>query len=297
MTKASNIRPEASGMDVLHLNVSGKTIAVLRSTLTRLEGSMLAARFSGRWDDSLEKDRDGNFFINQPADLFVPMIDFLQRIENSVPMAEATRFLTVAEFGGCADRFEDFADMVEHYGMTPLVLPPTIYFAGEADEEGRWKFNMHFNSTTYAYYVRMSGHYVEARQSSFFELRTRRRDVRRIRSFEVTIDKISTFCIGWGNQRQNALIFDSSSSNLCYKPNKDLGIPTGLQVESGSVIRCELLGSDLVWSVKGQSYRRPRDSTQGTADANTCRRSDDFYLRVDPTFGGKGTWWVSRIEF
>jgi hypothetical protein len=29
---------------------------------------MLAAKFSGRWDDSLEKDADGNFFIDQPIE-------------------------------------------------------------------------------------------------------------------------------------------------------------------------------------------------------------------------------------
>jgi hypothetical protein len=48
--------------DVLHLNVGGSTnIAVLRRTLTHFENSMLASRFSGRWDDSIEKDKDGNF--------------------------------------------------------------------------------------------------------------------------------------------------------------------------------------------------------------------------------------------
>jgi len=41
--------------DVLNLNVGGTVISVLRRTLTSIEGSMLASRFSGRWDDSLEK--------------------------------------------------------------------------------------------------------------------------------------------------------------------------------------------------------------------------------------------------
>ena len=30
-------------------------------------GSMLASRFSGRWDDGLEKDKHGNFFIDKNA--------------------------------------------------------------------------------------------------------------------------------------------------------------------------------------------------------------------------------------
>lgn len=41
--------------DVLTLNVGGTCISVLRRTLTCVEGSMLASRFSGRWDDALEK--------------------------------------------------------------------------------------------------------------------------------------------------------------------------------------------------------------------------------------------------
>ena len=36
--------------DVLHLNVGGTKTTVLRRTLTSFPGSMLAARFSGRWD-------------------------------------------------------------------------------------------------------------------------------------------------------------------------------------------------------------------------------------------------------
>jgi hypothetical protein len=54
--------------DVLRFNVGGARIDVLRRTLTSVEGSMLAAKFSGRWDDSLEKDADGNFFIDQPIE-------------------------------------------------------------------------------------------------------------------------------------------------------------------------------------------------------------------------------------
>ena len=39
---------------------------------------MLASKFSGRWDDSLEKDRDGNFFLDHDFDDFKMMIDFLR---------------------------------------------------------------------------------------------------------------------------------------------------------------------------------------------------------------------------
>lgn len=45
--------------DVLQRNVGGKTdIAVSRRVLTFFENSILAASFSGRWDEYLGKDRD-----------------------------------------------------------------------------------------------------------------------------------------------------------------------------------------------------------------------------------------------
>ena len=71
--------------DVLGLNVGGVCTSVLRRTLTQVEGSMLASKFSGRWDDSIEKDRDGYFFIDQPNDLFAPLLDFLRRQACDVP--------------------------------------------------------------------------------------------------------------------------------------------------------------------------------------------------------------------
>mmetsp|Transcript_5787 Transcript_5787/g.8973 ORF Transcript_5787/g.8973 Transcript_5787/m.8973 type:complete len:385 (-) Transcript_5787:132-1286(-) len=68
-----------SDTDVIQLNVGGRTnIAVLRNTLTQFEDSMLAAKFSGRWDDSMEKDRDGNVFVDEDPDNFGQLLKFLR---------------------------------------------------------------------------------------------------------------------------------------------------------------------------------------------------------------------------
>jgi len=68
-----------SDNDVIQLNVGGQTnIAVLRSTLTQFEDSMLAAKFSGRWDESLEKDRDGNIFMDEDPENFSMLLKFLR---------------------------------------------------------------------------------------------------------------------------------------------------------------------------------------------------------------------------
>jgi hypothetical protein len=70
---------EPNDFDVLNLNIGGRTeVAVLRRTMTLIEGSLLASKFSGRWDDALEKDRHGNIFVDQPPELFLQVVNFLR---------------------------------------------------------------------------------------------------------------------------------------------------------------------------------------------------------------------------
>ena len=111
----SELFGDKSPSDVLHINVGGNVIAVLRRTLTSVEGSMLASRFSGRWDESLEKDRDGNFFIDQPIELFKPMIDFLRAKACETPLGPPVKSPHLKDY----DLRQDFYRMVEYFGMTP----------------------------------------------------------------------------------------------------------------------------------------------------------------------------------
>ena len=50
----------ASPNDVLHLNIGGTKATTLRKTLTSIQDSVLAIKFSGRGDDGMEKDHEGN---------------------------------------------------------------------------------------------------------------------------------------------------------------------------------------------------------------------------------------------
>jgi BTB/POZ domain len=286
-------RKDPCGKDVLQLNIGGsKRIAVLRSTLTCVENSMLATRFSGRWDDILEKDRDGNFFIDQPADLFIPMIEFLQGSKVCVP------FLSLENFDGSFDRFKTFADMVEYYGMTPVVLPPVIECFGGTSET-----------------VRIVGHHVQARDSTTFELVPRPWDAREIRSFDITLGRgSSSLRVGWGIQRSRSLIgtllkhesgyavgetstsigYDCAENAVKYGkyrlrkswPESEelvcLSVATGLHVHIGDTIHCEKRGTDLVWS------------SGGTAFTHACDRDLSGYV---PLFSGSGMWSISNIEF
>lgn len=107
--------------DVLELNVGGATdCAACRKTLCCVEDSMLAARFSGRWDDSLEKDPRGRFFIDFSPDLFLPLLDFLRQHEVARE-ADAVRAPKVPE-----SHIAGFVRMVRYYGLLEAVFPVTI---------------------------------------------------------------------------------------------------------------------------------------------------------------------------
>lgn len=95
--------------DVLHLNVGGSTnVAVLRRTLTHFENSMLAARFSGHWDDTLERDTNGVFLIEQDPKVFLSLLNYLRqcdqkmRNEMKIQPPPAT---------------SEFCNMFEYYGL------------------------------------------------------------------------------------------------------------------------------------------------------------------------------------
>jgi hypothetical protein len=104
--------------DVIQLNVGGRTnTAVLRSTLTQFEDSMLAAKFSGRWDDSMEKDRDGNIFIDQDPDSFMILITYLRmRMNNQLKEIPNTHR---------PEPTYQFCSMLEYYNLMPALYPQT----------------------------------------------------------------------------------------------------------------------------------------------------------------------------
>jgi hypothetical protein len=110
--------------DVLRLNVGGRCIDVLRRTLTSVPGSMLASKFSGRWDESAEKDRDDNFFIDQPIELFRPLINFLRDKAQGCAIPPL-RSPGPQQFTSNI-QYEQFQRLVEYYGLTQCVFPVGI---------------------------------------------------------------------------------------------------------------------------------------------------------------------------
>lgn len=66
--------------DVVYLNVGGTVLATKWSTLTQAQGSALAAWFSGRWEDCLDRDEQGHAFLDFDPDLFQPILSFLRSV-------------------------------------------------------------------------------------------------------------------------------------------------------------------------------------------------------------------------
>ncbi|KAL7547219.1 hypothetical protein ACHAWF_010542 [Thalassiosira exigua] len=102
--------------DLIQLNVGGSTnIAVFRRTLTMFEDSLLAAKFSGRWDDSMEKDNDGNFFVDQDPEHFLALISYLRLRMNNHYRKIPAKHLPTPSYAFCS--------MLDYYNLMPGVYP------------------------------------------------------------------------------------------------------------------------------------------------------------------------------
>ena len=111
--------------DVIHLNVGGTLMATLRSTLTYVEGSLLASRFSGRWDDTIAKDKYGHFFVDQSFELFQLMIDFIRSKQNHKnDSAIAPEPPSLSDFANNQRKYDDFKLMVAYFGVSSVFFPP-----------------------------------------------------------------------------------------------------------------------------------------------------------------------------
>ncbi|KAL9189782.1 hypothetical protein ACHAXT_009457 [Thalassiosira profunda] len=269
---------------VLHLNVGGTTTAVLRRTLTSVEGSMLASRFSGRWDESLEKDRDGNFFIDQPIELFMPMLNYLRAKFCETALAPP---VTSPEFESEKQQ-RDFIRMVEHFGMTPGIYPTVMEICRGEPASAQICRSPHMSVTSNSW--------------ATFTLETRGHK-RPIISFSVVLGKVERAQIGWvrtghfvkklrpgdhkgvGDERfsvgldcfRGGLLYEGSFTQL-----------DGLSADEGTVIRCENKGER--WLVNGQLVA----SSIALEETFQCPPDLQQYSLI-PAFSGKGEWTVCEV--
>jgi len=104
--------------EMVTLNVGGEAnVAVTRSTLTQCEDSMLAAAFSGRWEE-LPQDSGGRVYVDFAPILFLPLLEHLKARRREEPGGAIVQ--PPASFEDPL-RDEQFIDMLRHYRMLDWV--------------------------------------------------------------------------------------------------------------------------------------------------------------------------------
>eukprot|EP01082_Thalassiosira_pseudonana_P013758 g12475.t1 g12475 contig6:1989454-1990695(+) len=288
----SQLFGDKSPSDVLHLNVGGTCIAVLRRTLTSVEGSMLASRFSGRWDDSLERDKNGNLFIDQPINLFEPMINYLRAKANETPLGPPVKSPHLKEY----EARMNFYRMVEFYGMSLGIYPCNIeLYRGDV------------GCADISDYPDCS---VTARDWSTFTLQTQGHE-REIISFEVVLGNVERMQIGWINESKYVENLSNDKNNGVGEELNSLALDCcrggflnqgefikleGLSIGSGSVIRCEQKGCR--WFCDGRLVISSIASDDATHFVNTFHPPGQVNGKDDkiiPSFSGKGHWRLGQI--
>ena len=102
----------ASDNDIIHLNVGGQKLTTKRSTLCQIENSLLATMFSGRSDDSLERDRDGAVFLDFNPQHFVLILEYLRGRKIAQP-GQPRPLPKVAD-----DQLEHFNNLLQYLGLS-----------------------------------------------------------------------------------------------------------------------------------------------------------------------------------
>jgi len=72
-------------LDIVQINVGGEVVATKRGTLLLAENTLLEAMFSGRWEDSLERDSAGRVFLDFSPVPFRALLSHLRVLRDAGP--------------------------------------------------------------------------------------------------------------------------------------------------------------------------------------------------------------------
>ena len=277
--------------DVMYLDIGGTPINVLRRTLTQIEGSMLASRFSGRWDDSLEKTKEDRFFIDQPIELFMPLVNYLRELACETPLFSPPNAPIVPP-----EKLRAFDRMVEYYGMGPGVYPCGLYRLDGAD--GACSFVASHPDCEAS----------SEKFTTFFLEPLENRHKKRIGSYEVKITEAAAAQVGWVyvGAKQNvwqksqsgtqgagyeaySVAYDTQRTGMAVQGNF-VATPKSM-FQAGSVIRCENRGES--WYIDGQ---RVASSISYDNVAQVSPNSNACGANVMPCLSIQGSFEIVAIE-
>jgi hypothetical protein len=272
---------DAAPSDVLHLNVGGTKMAVLRRTLTSVPGTMLASKFSGRWDESMERDKEGNFFIDQPFPVFELMVNYLRAKACQTPNAPP---LTSPDFRTITSVTKaDFLRMVEYYGMTLGLYPVKIGLYSQDTTIVEYKDGLSMNASDWSTFG-IEGHGLD------------------IKSFEVIIHQFERAQIGWRAESVECSSIGGTigvgeedctvALDCCRSVMLVNGalVPIDGTCKEGSTIRCEDRGKR--WYIDGRLVASTDESDNVTfIDV----KMTNWYAL--PAISAKGSFTVSDVEY
>jgi hypothetical protein len=127
-----NVFDQPSDTDVLSLNVGGRTMDVMRGTLTSVPG-LLARMFSGTHDKSLPRDSNGRFFLDESPILFTELIEYLRDLNRSLPRDAEVR-PSPPTFND-PEKQKRFLRMVDSLHMASYLYPLQLYRYDPGDEK------------------------------------------------------------------------------------------------------------------------------------------------------------------
>ena len=127
-----NLFDVPSDTDVLSLNVGGKTMDVMRGTLTSVPGVM-SKMFSGTHDKSLPRDSNGRFFLDESPILFTELIEYLRDLNRALPRDAEVR-PSPPTFHD-AEKQKRFLRMVDSLDMSSYFYPLQLHRYDPGDEK------------------------------------------------------------------------------------------------------------------------------------------------------------------
>jgi len=120
--KETMIRHGVGPENLVGLNFRGEqTVVMKRSVLCQVEGSMLAAMFSGRYESNLDYDKDGNVYVGYPPSVMMPLMDWLTTYQDVLPEAQLP---TVDIPKGLENMWEG---VVNFFGLESVLSSPTNF--------------------------------------------------------------------------------------------------------------------------------------------------------------------------
>eukprot|EP00386_Alphamonas_edax_P006886 GDKI01022315.1.p1 GENE.GDKI01022315.1~~GDKI01022315.1.p1 ORF type:complete len:438 (-),score=98.60 GDKI01022315.1:172-1485(-) len=120
--KANIYKMKGNQTDIIQLNVGGRIFTTTRGTLCTVKDTLLDSMFSGRWEDSFQRDATGAVFLDLNPDLFSLLLDHLRAVSLS-PSTSNGKKITLPKFEEEGERREAWGEMCAYLGFTLVPRP------------------------------------------------------------------------------------------------------------------------------------------------------------------------------